>query len=209
MSTMPFVEEVSIIHLAALFSLLAFTANAAGPVEIDPVGPHYKLFRFEKTENPQNILIGFTKLTSSCRVELKDGKPLLDFYWLLDGTKYKNPHPLIKKNISKRLELIDRGSRGGSEIDGFTLKLLNDRGFKTTNLKDTTIHVGSHKTAKGCDVTTTATLEPPDGIEKTIRLETIRSETEKTWLPPFRKVISITFEGEDVADGRLVTQVFK
>ncbi|MES2963056.1 MAG: hypothetical protein V4760_04140 [Bdellovibrionota bacterium] len=186
----------------------ASTSKADVAVDLDPIGKHHRIFRFEKNENPQNILIGYTRLTGECRFERQGETPSFDFYWLLDGKRFKNPHNMIKKNIRKRFASVDAGPRKPGETDVFKMRLIESKEMKTS-LKDATIRVSASKSKEGCEVKTVASFRHPEDGSKTIELKTIRSETKKTWMPPFRKILSITLEGESVKDGKLVTQVFK
>lgn len=186
---------------------LAPTAQAQGPEVVDPIGRHFRLFRFEKNENPQNILVGFTKVARNCRFELSQGKPIVDFYWLLDGTRFKNPHGLIKKSIRKRIAFADPGSLAQGETDRFALELLEAKDMKAP-IKSALILVSAKRTVADCEISVVATFGDAKGNQNEIKLSTIRAETRKIWMPPFRKVISITLEGESVKDGRRVAQVF-
>jgi hypothetical protein len=82
-----------------LILLLALTCWAAAPVE-------QRLFFFEKSYNPNNIMIVHAMVNESCSFvpdPSDPAKPLLDFYWLMERKKYKTPHPLIKKGVRDRL----------------------------------------------------------------------------------------------------------
>ena len=64
-----------------------------------------RLFVVEKSKNPQNILVVYTQADPQCRIEpVVYGKKayLFDVYWLMDGTRYKRTHPLIKKHARRR-----------------------------------------------------------------------------------------------------------
>lgn len=64
-----------------------------------------RLFIVEKSKNPQNILVVYTRADDQCRISpvVYGGKAyLFDFYWLMDGTRYKPTHPLIKKHARRR-----------------------------------------------------------------------------------------------------------
>ena len=186
---------------------LGATASAAVNVDLAPIGRHHRLFRFDKNENPQNILYGFTRTDGDCRFETRDGHPLFDIYWMLDGVRYKNPHRLIKSSIRKHVRFLAFEPKRTGESDAFTLRLIESREMKSS-LNGASIRISSSKTENGCRVETVASFESPAGGRRTIELTGIRSETRKTWRPPFRKIISITLEGSGVPDGRVVSQVF-
>jgi hypothetical protein len=82
-----------------LILLLALTCWAAAPVE-------QRLFFFEKSYNPNNIMIVYAMMDESCSFipDPQDAsKPLIDFYWLMDRNRYKPTHPLIKKGVRERM----------------------------------------------------------------------------------------------------------
>jgi len=83
----------------ALILLLSLPCWAGAPAE-------QKLFFFEKSYNPNNIMIVHSMVDGSCSFipdPLDSGKPLIDFYWMMDRMKRKTPHALIKKNVRARL----------------------------------------------------------------------------------------------------------
>jgi hypothetical protein len=77
---------------------------------VGDVGEHYPLFLVEKSHHPENITIVYTKLDTHCRV-LPDHEhgflPTLDFYWLMDETRYKPMAGPLKAGARKRLQFID------------------------------------------------------------------------------------------------------
>lgn len=86
------------IYLFALLILLASLAAAQAAEEV-------RLFVVEKSKNPQNILVVYTKANRQGRIEpigTTGQSHLFDFYWLMNGSTYKPTHPLIKRHARKR-----------------------------------------------------------------------------------------------------------
>ena len=55
------------------------------------------LFSIEKSHNPQNIMIVSSNLGDQC--EFSQEEPV-DYYWLMNRTSRKDPHPMILKEIN-------------------------------------------------------------------------------------------------------------
>lgn len=183
---------------------LGFTCSASaspkfnGPSEIQPVGKHYPVFRLEKSENAQNVMVTFVKLNDKCQIvdQSENDKIFpLGFYWLLDRVRYKVVHPLIQRGIRKRLELVSMSA----DRRDMVLRINN---LKELNQKVTSadIKVSTRKAGSDCSL---------DGIlsvngEK-MRLEKIYSETTTTIIPPFRKLKALTVTGQTlIGDHRVV-----
>jgi hypothetical protein len=191
---------------------MALTANAAVRNDIKQIGPHEPIFTFEKNENPQNIMVVYTELDKDCHfIADKDGQgqPLLDYYWLMDGKSYKPVHPMIKSGMKKRMELEANGKAQSKSADGSFLVRINDLKELKTDLKDFSVQVKAERNkSQACDVEALVKLGPSDH-ERVLRLQTIASKAEKTALPPFRKLESITLIGKDVKTGELVKRTYQ
>lgn len=190
-----------------LFTVLFFATPQALAAEIDVpgVGKHTRLLTIEKSENPQNVMRVYTKLDEQCRFARDPAdrsRPLVDFYWLMDRTRYKPVHPLIKSGVRKRVRvdaLVSSGppgapvTPGAKKTESFTMRLEDLKELKT-DLPEAALNVTARRTSKGCDVSVVTRLGPSDGFE-TLRLEKIHTESRKSLLPPFRKLVSVTLEG--------------
>jgi hypothetical protein len=170
-------------------------AAEAKVLNIPEIGPHYKIMTFEKNENPQNILVVYTKLDENCRFAVKNGKPLIDFYWLMDGKRYKPTHPLIKDAVRKRLEITKAGPTE------FELRV-ND--LKELNTKADRMAVKVEKDKGGCRIAGYF----PDEKNKLIEVDSIYSESKKTLMPPFRKLLAVTIRGTAPDSGEAVQRRF-
>ena len=74
------------------------------------VGDHYPLFLVTKSYHPENVTVVYTKLDTNCHVlpdRTHDFMPTLDFYWLLNATRYKAMAGPLKAGIRQRLQLTD------------------------------------------------------------------------------------------------------
>lgn len=67
------------------------------------------LFKIRKTVNPQNLVQTFIPVGADCK--LGD----IDFYWLMDGSKVKQPNPILRCAILSRLHTMpaDPGNKAG------------------------------------------------------------------------------------------------
>jgi hypothetical protein len=195
--------------IVALFLFLgARTAHATERDDISQVGPHQPVLTFEKNENPQNIMVIYTKVDKNCDFKSasdRDGSPVFDFYWLMDHKKYKPVNSMIKSGIRERLSLDEAGR---SERSTFSVKL-NDLKELNADLADPKMTISATKSKGGdCDVAAQIKLGPSDH-DRLVKLSTIYSEAEKTVLPPFRKVVSVTLIGKDAKSGAEVKRTYK
>ena len=200
----------SSLSASAVF-LLALAARAyAGEAitGIAEIGPHYKIVTVEKSVHPQNQLVAYTRLDEQCRV-LRDPKqanrPVFDFYWLMDRSRYKRVNPLIKSGIRKRLQV---GASPPKSRDGSFSVRLNELDAVEHDLGATPLlWVYAEKTASGCAAEARITLGPSDQ-NAVIRLDTIYSEAEMTGRFS-AKVKSIALKGADVKTGKPVVRVYR
>ena len=150
--------------------------------------------KFEKNENPENILIVYTLLDEACHFKSDPKKstlPVLDFYWLMNGSKYKRTHSLIKYNIRKKLQ-IDPQFKMTKISDSFPV-MLNELSEINKDFKNSKLVVHAKKILEKCTVT--ATLENNKNDWDGFNIERIFSESKKTFIPPFRKILSIRIDG--------------
>lgn len=183
------------VFILAFIIFVHLSVEARDEVNIAPIGAHYPVFIVEKNENPQNILVAYTKLNSKCEIEL-DGKskaPIFDFYWLMDRKNFKPVNRLIVGGIRERL-----ASEGKQGTDRHSFRVrVNDLKELNQDLGQPSLEViGRAKTQGGCEVLASMQLGPSDKNVR-LRLESIYSEGSKTFLPPFRKVVAVTLIGTD------------
>ena len=191
-----------------IFSLLFFQINAAraqNAEAVTQVGDHSILFTFEKNENPENIMIVYTKLDASCHVVVdpaRQAAPVFDMYWLMNGTGYKPVHNLIKSGVLDRLQVIP------SKNDSFQIQI-NDLKELQTDVQDPKLSVVAEKNSNGaCEVKSMFKLGASDK-GATMQVQTIYSEAAKTLMPPFRKLKSVTLKGVDAKTGEKISRTYK
>ena len=200
-------EKLGFRLLILLFFLLGNRAQAEALLNIPELGPHFRVLVVEKNENPQNIAIIYTKLDSTCHFA-KDskGKTVFDFYWLMDGTRYKPMNWILKAGIRHRFEMESATAASG-KVDAFAVKL-NDLKEMKTDLKEVRLIVEAKKKADGkCEV---ENLFPLGGLdhESFIHLDKVSAEGKKTWHYPFREVVALTLQGQDSKSGEKVDRKY-
>ncbi len=192
---------------AFVFSHFIFSAWAlrAATEDIAPIGKHYPIFIFEKNEHPENILVTYVKLDAQGKL-LADpadpARPLVGFYWLMNRHKYKPVHPLILSGIRERLKFLSEAEDRRS----FKMRLGDLKELKQ-DLKSAEISVSVSGSSEHPEVEATVTLGPSDHSQ-IIQLEKIYSDARKTFLPPFRKIKSVTLTGKAVASGENISRTY-
>jgi hypothetical protein len=172
---------------SSFFALFVIQGFASDSRFFPEIGQHYPIFVYEKSVNPQNIMIAFVKLDSQdCKFQpdpRNKAAPLYDFYWLMNRNKFKPVHATIKKNIYKSLEFLSQSD----DRHKFTLRLRSLPEFNP-NLNGRKFNVESRKTATGCEVM---------GSLEDLRLVKVFTQSKGSVWPPFFKIRSITLEGYD------------
>lgn len=176
-------------------------ANAQQITSISEIGGHYPLFTFEKNENPQNILVLFTKLDHNCHVSEESNIPVFDMYWMMNRISYKPTNGMIKSGVKDRLQVVP-----ANEVDGFYIQI-NDLKEVNSDLLDPRLTVVADKVQGQCKVRSLFTLGPSDKNAR-IQLVSIYSEAVKTVVPPFRKLKSVTLNGINAATGLKISRKY-
>jgi hypothetical protein len=194
---------------AAILSALLFSQiSPAAEINLPPIGIHQKLLTFEKSINPENIMVIYTKLDEKCRLETDPSErdqPVFDFYWLMDGKNYKPVHPMIKSGIRDRLE-FEADAIPANRQNSFYVKV-NDLKEMEHDLTDTRLHIVTKAAeANKCDADAFMTLGASDG-NATILLTKIFTEAKRSFLSA--KVIAITVYGNDVKTGKAIVRTYK
>ena len=137
---------------------------------------------------------------------IKKGKqPVFEFYWKMDRKNYKPVHQMIKNEIRERLSLVS-----SKDPDRFSVKI-NDLSEVKNDIADPhlDIRAEAEKEADGdCKVEALMTLGPSDQ-NATINLESIYSESKKTIVPPFHKLIAVTLRGTDIKTGEEISHRYE
>lgn len=202
----PRLGRVVVVLCAGLFISGEFS-YANQEITIDKIGKHFPIFTVEKSENPQNILIAFTKIDSDCRFESnpdRPSEPVFDFYWKMDRTRYKPVHPLIKNGIRDRLALIAPGS---DQRRKFSVKI-GDLSELKHDLSKAELDVEAVSPSPHiCEVRSLIKLGESDH-GRTLLLSTLHIESKKVFFPPFRKVVSVTLNGNDSETGEKLSRTY-
>ena len=196
--------------LLCLSVLCANIAFAGGAIVLDPIGPHYEVFRLEKSENPQNILFVYTRLDEQCRFQLdpeNSGMPVFGFYWLMNRTNYKPVHYLIRGGIAERLQ-VDIPANFSEMRNSFTV-LVKDLTQVDRTLENADVKVASHKDGKLCVVKSTFDTEGPNKQSSALTLDKIYAESETTLLQLFRRVIMLMLQGQNEKTGLPEVKIFE
>jgi len=164
-----------------------------------------RLFVVEKSKNPQNILVVYTKADPQCRIEpVVYGKKayLFDFYWLMDGTRYKPTHPLIKKHARRRFV----ARKPFENRKGFEVKLADLKEL-AHDLPSDVITVSLHSAANGgCNARVVLPLGP-SADSRTLEIESIYSKA-RTLLGIPIGVHYIELRGRDAETGEAMAVKF-
>ncbi len=187
-------------------ALVTSSAEAGGEVRIDAIGKHFPIFVVEKSENPQNILVAYTKLAPDCQIQINSddvAKPVLDYYWKMDREKYKPVHSLIKRGIRGRFAL--ESTPDG--LKGFQVRIRDLSELKHDLEKPIVSVVAAALRPGECEVHAIITLGPSDN-SRIVLLSSIHVESKKKLLPPFRQVVNVTVNGTDSGSGERVSRVY-
>lgn len=178
------------------------TADAARETSVGAIGRHVPIFIVEKSENPQNVLVAYTKLAPGCglsRDPQNRSVALLDFYWMMARRDYKPVHPLIKRGIRGRIEVAGTSNDGPA----FSIRM-NDLSELRHDISVPVLTVTAVAAKDGgCDVVSTLRLGPSDH-NRVLNLTSLYTESKKTFFPPFRKVVAVTLNGLDAATGEVI-----
>jgi hypothetical protein len=207
-----------LLHLVSFHDARACPAITGHAVTtVGDVGVHYPLFLVAKSHHPENLTVVYTKLDQHCRVRLDrahGGLPTLDFYWLMDATRYKPMAALLKAGIRKRLQFTDtRGHQ--EEPTAFTVRL-DDLSRLTHDLPSPTVQITAERSREACVAMATLILGPSNG-QVTMQVASIFTRTEElTWPKKLRamadpdalQVYALTVKGTDVATGQPIERTY-
>jgi len=184
---------------------------------VGDIGEHYPLFLIEKSHHPENITVVYTKLDTHCHVipDREHGLlPPLDFYWLMDTTRYKPMAELLKAGARKRLQFIDaHGSQ--SDPTAFAVRT-EDLSRVQHDLQSPTVQVKTARRGDACVAIAFMTLGPSNG-NATMQVESVSTKTEPITLlkkmgamadPDSIRIYAVTVKGTDVATGQPIERTY-
>jgi len=207
-----------LIHIVYVHIALARPSMTGQAVtNVGDVGEHYPLFLIEKSHHPENITVVYTKLDTVCRV-IPDREhgflPTLDFYWLMDATRYKPMAGLLKAGTRKRLQFIDaNGSQG--DPTSFAVRT-DDLSRVQHDLQSPTVQIKTGRQGDACVATAFMTLGPSNG-NATMKVESVSTKTEPITLlkkmqamadPDSIQIYAVTVKGTDVTTGQPIERTY-
>lgn len=189
---------------ALMISAAASISHAAPVIDRAPIGQHVPLLTLEKNENPQNIMIIYTKLDQNCRLEIKDEAPVLSEYWLMNRERYKRVNPLIVRGIEKRMKIV---TDVAFDPNSFQVRLSDFTEIQHDLGTDPLITIRSEGQPGRCEAVAVLHMGPADQY-RSIQLEKVFAKSEKKLLPPFRRLLELTLTGADLATGERFSRTF-
>ena len=206
---------ISIVYVNNALARPSMTGQAV--TNVGDVGEHYPLFLIEKSHHPENITVVYTKLDTDCHV-IPDREhgflPTLDFYWLMDATRYKPMAGPLKAGARKRLQFIDtNGSQGAPTA--FAVRT-DDLSRVQHDLPSPTVQIKTERQGDACMATALMTLGPSNG-NATMKVESVSTKTEP--ITPLKKmqamadpdairIYAVTVKGTDVATGLPIERTY-
>ncbi len=174
-----------------VFVATAFHAGSSEVTNIPEIGIHQPILIVEKNVNPQNKMVVYTKLDANGHFMADGNRPLLDFYWLMDGKNYKPVNGKIKKEIHNR-STAQWSSKDRAHF------IVNVDGLKEvkSDIKEPRMDVYARKTHQGMNVEAQMTLGPSDGH---MRIKVSSIYTEGRAFPA--AVDAVTLKGEKIVNG--------
>ena len=213
-----FIAAFMLIHIAYVNHALARPAITGKAVtNVGDIGEHYPLFLIEKSHHPENITVVYTKLDTDCHV-IPDREhgflPTLDFYWLMDATRYKPMAGPLKAGARKRLQFIDtNGSQGAPTA--FAVRT-DDLSRVQHDLPSPTMQIKTERQGDACMATAFMTLGPSNSNAR-MRVESVSTKTEPITLlkkmramadPDSIRIYAVTVKGTDVATGLPIERTY-
>jgi len=207
-----------LIHIVYVNHALARPSMTGQAVtDVGDVGEHYPLFLIEKSHHPENITVVYTKLDTHCRVipDREHGLlPTLDFYWLMDATRYKPMAELLKAGVRKRLQFLDiHGSQ--SDPTAFAVRT-DDLSRVQHDLQSPTVQIKAERQGDVCVAIAFMTLGPSNG-NATMKVESVSTKTEPMTLlkkmramtdPDSIRIYAVTVKGTDVVTGQPIARTY-
>jgi len=213
-----FIAAFMLLHMVYVNHALARPSMTGQAVtNVGDIGEHYPLFLIEKSHHPENIAVVYTKLDTDCRIipdREHDFLPTLDFYWLLDATRYKPMAELLKAGARKRLQFIDTHESQGNTT-AFAVRT-DDLSRMQHDLPSPTVQIKAERQGDACVAIAFMTLGPSDG-NVTMKIESVSTTTEPiTLLKTMRamtdlgaiRIYALTVKGIDVVTGQPIERTY-
>src|SRR5262252_319842 len=213
-----FIAAFMLLYMVCVNYVLACPSMTGKAVtNVGDVGEHYPLFLIEKSYHPENIAVVYTKLDTDCRV-IPDREhgflPTLDFYWLLDATRYKPMSELLKAGARRRFQFIDT-HESQSHTTAFAVRT-DDLSRVQHDLPSPTVQIKAARQGDACVAIAFMTLGPSNG-NVTMKVESVATTTEPiTLLKTMRamadlgaiRIYALTVKGTDVVTGQPIERTY-
>ncbi len=188
-------------------SLFMYTGSSFGAQLIWPaisvIGSYQPVLLVEKSQNPENKLVVFTKLNENCDfVTDSSAQPIFDFFWLMSGTTYKALNSSIKTEIKKRIEMSQPELLFRNR--SFFVSL-NDLKEVDHDIKDPRLVVAVNAQDESCTVESRIQLGP-SSQNAWVKVESFYGETTGFFRP---KIVLVKIKGINIATGAPITQIYK
>ena len=214
----PFIGYLILIQIVYLSNALAYPSITGKAVtNVGDVGDHYPLFLVEKSYHPENVIVVYTKLDTNCRVipDREHGfMPTLDFYWLMNETRYKPMAGPLKEGARKRLQFTDANWH---EVDPTSFAVrTGDLSRVKNDLQSPTVQIKTGRQGDACVATASMTLGPSNG-NATIKVASVSTKTEAITLlkkmqaiadPDSIQIYAVTVKGTDIATGKSIEHTY-
>lgn len=192
--------------VAFSFYLFVLDSQAAVVRDLSPIGPHVPILTLEKSENPQNLLVLFTRVDDKCQLAKVEGRPVLSQYWLMNRIAFKPVHPMIQQGIGRRVQLIYK-TENASSLPSYQIRLNDLKEMNHDLGPSPTVLVKASSVGGLCAVETRLKLGPSNQ-NRVLEIASIYAKSKKTFSPPFRKIESLTLKGTDAETGESITRTY-
>src|SRR5712692_3659179 len=214
----PFIGYLILIQIVYLSNALAYPSITGKAVtNVGDVGDHYPLFLVEKSYHLENVIVVDTKLDTNCRVipDREHGfMPTLDFYWLMNETRYKRMAGLLKEGARKRLQFTDANWH---KVDPTSFAVrAGDLSRVQHDLQSPTVQIKTERQGDACVAIAFMTLGPSNG-NATMKVESVSTRTEPITLlkkiramaePDAIQIYAVTVKGTDIATGQPIERTY-
>jgi hypothetical protein len=181
----------------ATLGALALCGDAAETARVPEAGAQRQILVVEKNVHPENLMVVYTKVDADGHFVPdpdRPSQPMLDFYWLMDGKKFKPVNPLIKSEIRKRLAIRPDSTDGPTR---FAVNV-NDLKEVACDIEQPKMDIYVNGSGNDRDVEAQMNLGPSDG---NMRIKVSSIYTEGRAFPP--AVYSVTLKGEEIVNGKV------
>ena len=178
------------------------------------LGDHHPLFIVKKNLNRENVMVVYTKLDKNCRVVVdptRGNQPMLGFYWLMGGKKYKKVSRLVENGMGPCAGIRDRisvvGGERGKLVNAFAVSA-TDLDRLSHDLKDNRLTIKAERGASGkCEAGAYMQLGAKHA-NALLQVQVFDAQAEQSGLCD-ANVYEVRVEGTGVASKQAIKAVYK